>query len=619
MLSLLLSKKIVFASVLVTGLTVLFGLGGQASALSGSEFNASNIIDDSIFFNSTTMNEGDVQAFLNAKVPVCDTYGTQASGRGGTRAQWGQQNGYAPPYTCLKDYTQAVPGFSADAFCDNGMGGGTLSSAQIIARVSAACGINPQTMIVLLQKEQALITDDWPWSIQYRAATGYGCPDTAECDSAYYGFYNQVYNAARQYKRYVRQSNLFNFKAGVTSFVQYNPNAGCSGTNVAIGNQATAALYNFTPYQPNAAALANLYGTGDGCSAYGNRNFWRMFNDWFGTTSGDLVRTPGNATVYLISGTNKYPISNINVLNDFGRLGPLRLVADSYLNGYTTGPTLGHMVGDPGGTLYFVNAGIKLPFTSCSSVEDYGYGCSNIIYLDPAQLSKLASGPFVTSFVKSNTNATIYYMSAGKKRPIPGWGDLQSLQIPLSINVFNDSLITQIPTGAYVLSPGSLMRGVSSATVYIVKSATEALPISSFTFPQEYGLSTGVRVIGDADLPTYVPGSILQNKIKCNGNLYIATHGQSYPMPLARLTDYGLNQSDFYEGGQLCNYIPIMAQSFDKFIKVDNGTIYYVDNGQKKPFAGLGAYVSYGGNSSNTVWVSDYYASTIPTGATIFQ
>ncbi len=32
--------------------------------------------------------------------------------------------------------------------------------------------------------------------------------------------------------------------------------------------------------------MNNLYGTGDGCSAYGNRNFWRMYTDWFGSTTG---------------------------------------------------------------------------------------------------------------------------------------------------------------------------------------------------------------------------------------------------------------------------------------------------------------------------------------------
>lgn len=49
----------------------------------------------------------------------------------------------------------------------------------------------------------------------------------------------------------------------------------------------TSALYNYTPYQPNQAALNNMYGSGDGCSAYGNRNFWRIFNDWFGRSTYD--------------------------------------------------------------------------------------------------------------------------------------------------------------------------------------------------------------------------------------------------------------------------------------------------------------------------------------------
>ena len=61
--------------------------------------------------------------------------------------------------------------------------------------------------------------------------------------------------------------------------MQYNPNAGCGGTVVNIRNLATSALYRYTPYQPNAATLA---GGSDGCSAYGNLNFYRYFEDWFG-------------------------------------------------------------------------------------------------------------------------------------------------------------------------------------------------------------------------------------------------------------------------------------------------------------------------------------------------
>ncbi len=256
-------------------------------AANASDWQAGRIMDDSVFFNPNTMSPDDIQAFLNAKVPSCDTQGSQASGRSGypTRADWGRANNAPPPYTCLKDYSLNADSRGADAYC-GAISNGNMSAATMIKVVSAACGINPQVLIVTLQKEQSLITDDWPWPTQYQKAMGYGCPDTAPCDAQYYGFFNQIWNAAHQFQRYVKLPNQFNFAVGQTSNVQYNPDGGCGSSAVNMQTQATAALYNYTPYQPNQAALNNMYGTGDGCSAYGNRNFWRTYWDWFGNPIG---------------------------------------------------------------------------------------------------------------------------------------------------------------------------------------------------------------------------------------------------------------------------------------------------------------------------------------------
>ena len=65
--------------------------------------------------------------------------------------------------------------------------------------------------------------------------------------------------------------------------VQFSPQMACGAEVVNIRNPATAALYNYTPYQPNAAARANPRGQGDACSSYGNRNFWVFFTEWFGS------------------------------------------------------------------------------------------------------------------------------------------------------------------------------------------------------------------------------------------------------------------------------------------------------------------------------------------------
>lgn len=307
-------KHKLLSAIAITSLLISMGAGlvPKTEALSGSEFRPGRIIDDSKFFDSATMSANDIQNFLNSKVPNCDIWGLQLYSPGQTRAQYSARYGISTPFTCLKDYRSSTPLKAAEtALCNGLTASGDDSAAGIIYRVAQSCGINPQVLLVLLQKEQALVTDDWPWPTQYRSATGYGCPDTAPCDSEYYGFFNQVYMAARQFKRYARDPNLFNYRASTNNYILYNPNSACGGTSVYIENQATAGLYNYTPYQPNGSALANLYGTGDSCGAYGNRNFWRLFNDWFGPTIAtcDFPRgvAPATANLFGNGGTSTIP------------------------------------------------------------------------------------------------------------------------------------------------------------------------------------------------------------------------------------------------------------------------------------------------------------------------
>ncbi|MCA9329184.1 hypothetical protein KDA11_00930, partial [Candidatus Saccharibacteria bacterium] len=209
--------------------------------------------------------------------------------------------------------------------------GGKLAG-QIIWDVAQEYGINPQVLIVMLQKEQGLITDNWPWKVQYQKAMGYACPDTAPCDTQYYGFYNQVSSAAWQLKRYIALPYKYNFQVGVTRYIQYNPNAACGGSQVYLENAATAALYNYTPYQPNAGALANMYGTAD-CGAYGNRNFWRYFNDWFGSTHINFYNFSQARWMQLNKDTYKINVNNLMQIDDKLLAGrQIKFVSKVYFN-----------------------------------------------------------------------------------------------------------------------------------------------------------------------------------------------------------------------------------------------------------------------------------------------
>jgi len=259
-----------------------------AQAADLTQFKPGNIISDALFWNSNAMTAAQIQSFLNDKVPTC-------------------QSGYV----CLKDYRETTWTSTANPMCSSYPGAANESAATIIDKVARACGVSQKVLLVMLQKEQGLVTHTWPSTWRYTAALGAGCPDTAACDSDYYGFYNQVRYGAYLLKRYTQPSGTgpgtwwdtrFDLMkpVGRVSSILYSPNTACGTRDVYIENQATHALYLYTPYTPNSAALAAGYGTGDGCSAYGNRNFFNYYTDWFGPTNA----TPPVVTAHpLIPGT----------------------------------------------------------------------------------------------------------------------------------------------------------------------------------------------------------------------------------------------------------------------------------------------------------------------------
>ena len=238
----------------------------RAASLEG--FDAGKIISDYQMGNYQSMTEEEIQSFLTTK-NACKNTNKELYEEMTTRYvrySWHFEDGH---FVCL----------SEEKFGDGEVIGEGETAAHIIWRAAQDYKINPQVLIVLLQKEQGLITDTYPNNIQYRSATGYGCPDTAACSSKYYGFKNQVRNAAAMF-RTVLDGGWTNYKLG-KNYIQYNPNPDCGGSVVEIKNLATSALYRYTPYQPNEAALAAGYGTAT-CGAYGNRNFYLYFEDWFG-------------------------------------------------------------------------------------------------------------------------------------------------------------------------------------------------------------------------------------------------------------------------------------------------------------------------------------------------
>lgn len=267
-------------------------LSNNATAAPITDFDAGNIISDAVFYNKNAMSAAEIQSFLDKLVPNCDTLGAQPSGyQNLTNAQYAQQiMGWpGPPYVCVNKYHENPT--TGETSYENGGGAftGGISAAQIIYNAAQQYNINPQVLLVMLKKESAgpLTSDYWPLKSQYKYAMGYACPDSgvnysAACDDSKAGFYKQMMLAAWQLNYYKEHPNDYRYGLGLNN-IQYSPDPTCGTKQVNIQNIATLSLYIYTPYTPNDAALAAYPGQAP-CGAYGNRNFFQFFKEWFGTT-----------------------------------------------------------------------------------------------------------------------------------------------------------------------------------------------------------------------------------------------------------------------------------------------------------------------------------------------
>jgi SH3-like domain-containing protein len=266
----------------------------QAADFPDSLVDGGFIISDREFYDGKSMTVAEIQAFLDEQVPQCAAGGS-----------------------CLKDFVQSHPDKEADKFCAAIAGGTEESAARIIYKVAVACSINPKVLLVMLQKEQSLVTLTNPSQSRFDRAMGYACPDSgpnnsANCNELHYGFTNQVYRAARQMQVYTLEPWYFAYGPGRVNTIKWNPDPLCGTSKVYIQNQATANLYSYTPYRANIAALSAGWGTGDPCSSYGNRNFYNYYLEWFEPDQANSAGAPAQIAVCALPPASEISRRNVS-------------------------------------------------------------------------------------------------------------------------------------------------------------------------------------------------------------------------------------------------------------------------------------------------------------------
>lgn len=427
-----------------------------------SAWNSGLIITDSVMFDPGRMTLAQVKSFLAAKGANCVAHTNS--------------DGSVTP--CLKDYKETTYGIKAVANrCEKPYDGvANETAAAIIWKVAQACSINPQVLIVLLQKEQGLVTASGSGLTpsRYNYATGFACPDTAGCDTHKSGFFRQVYSAAYGFQNYAQNSYYSQYAAGRTSNILYNPNRSCGTQSVAVQNAATHALYVYTPYVPNAAALNHPYATGDSCSSYGNRNFWLYFNDWFGSplTGTYFVDTDAGYTYLVIAGV-RWKVTDDSLLSTYKALGSVGRVSTTYANSLPYAGVLGQVAKtvDGSATQYWLmtNAG-RIALSTCAQVTEQGVSCSAVPTFTVDMIDRF---PVLDAFRTSS--GAMYLMDGGVRYKLP-----------------NDDLAELLePDGGYPLVGGSGVNALdyggelapvitdASAANYWLIGAGGRIPLSS--------------------------------------------------------------------------------------------------------------------------------------------
>lgn len=558
-------------------------------------YDSSNLIDNAMFLDSTSMTPSSIQSFLVSK-------------NSGLASRNYLLNCYGPTSPERQWYT------NAGAPCDQ-----TIPAAHVIYYSAQVYGINPKVIIATLQKEQSLITSPNPTSWQVNQAMGYACPTSGSCtnDSS---FFYQIDNGTWALRYHYERANGNNTWWNNGGYVCGTPKSYYSqglypGNNVTfidedgvsyntfrIANAATAAMYCYTPHtynnHPNGAPNSD-YPAGTLCYPYsphiamgyrgrcytGSYNFVFWFENWFGSTSGYLIRTYEDGKIYIRGADNTYYyITSADQLNAFGYGYALRNILDtsrSYLNSMVYAGDLPTSVRFGNSSdVYGIDNGKKYYFT-LSSYQAYGNPAVGKL---PSTLANVyASGTAMETVLKQRDGEEIYYVQGGKKRHIGSPALYNATYASQPSVMLSRYFANSIATGAPILPVGTITK-TSDTNVYAVVN-------DGGTSQQKIDSSTGSTF----NISTYTSHSTILNQLSrtdpiigslvkdASNNLYILDGGHKTYLTFAQFSSSGYLASDFtLAPGSLLSKFATSTPAGTKLLVRSNSTspVYEIRNKQ---------------------------------------
>ncbi len=385
-------------------------------------FNPGNIISDFDMVNNASMSVSHIQRFLEGKTGTLATYKITDP--------WGN----------------------------------VKTAAQVIYDAGNYYRINPQVLIVVLQKEQSLVTDSTPTQSQYDWAAGYGVCDSCSKDDPaiqqYKGFFNQVNWAAKRNRQYIDQAGQWYFKVGGTYVID--------DVTVTIQNQATVNLYTYTPH------------------IHGNEVFWTLWNSWFlkNYPDGSLLQVQGEQGVYLIQNGKRRPFLSRTALVTRYDTSRIIQVSRSDIDAYDEGQPIKFanyslVRSNTTGRVFLIDGDTKRYIESPEVFRQIGFNPEEIIVASDGELAVYSNGPNINMqsiyptgvLLQSLETGGISYVENGVRQSIWSREILRSRFPNRKPVVVEQTTINQYKLGDPIkFKDGEIVTSPSMRGVYVISN-----------------------------------------------------------------------------------------------------------------------------------------------------
>ncbi len=424
----------IFASLLLASLFVPLAAG----AVSSADFNPNFIISDAELQDYNSWTKGDIQDFLTSKGSYLRQY--QAADVNGTQK----------------------------------------TAAEIIYDSAQTHQINPKYLLVTLQKEQSLITDDTPTARQLDWATGYAVCDSCSKDdpkvAKHKGFGKQVDAGAGIMRWYYdnKDTHPVVLKKDVPIKIDNKP--------VTPGSWATAFLYTYTPHE------------------HGNLNFWRIWNTWFEQVypDGSLLKSASSSEIWLIKDGLRRKFANQSALITRADPKLVITVPDIELQNYQLGrdislPNYSVLRAANSGMFYLLDYDTVRPFASEAVVRKFGYNPQEIIDVSDSDLSTYSIGSIINTsstapagiiYQITDLNDAYYLLKDNTIYPLVDRKVASVVYKHLALEKHTKQDIAAYPVADLPISfpDGTLLKSADSNTIYVLEKGKKRRLADDDTF-----------------------------------------------------------------------------------------------------------------------------------------